>query len=139
MRNILTLVGLALLIMMSCTDSKSKEESVSDVPPYFISADDVKKIYGYYVSGDYSAYVDCMAQRKGMTTEYRNQMITLMRQHAKDQKKDDGEIRQIEVARIVPCNKGDGAEAYLNVSYENGETEEILLQLVFDGEKWLLR
>lgn len=56
MRKVLTVIGLNLLLMMSCADSKLKEESVSDVPPYFVSADDVKQIYGFYVAGDYASY-----------------------------------------------------------------------------------
>lgn len=139
MRKVLTVIGLNLLLMMSCADSKLKEESVSDVPPYFVSADDVKQIYGFYVAGDYASYIECMMQSAEMTPEYKAQMLVLLKQHAADQKKEAGDVKSVEVARLVPYNKWNGAEAYLNVTYEKGATEEVMLQLVYDGSRWRLR
>ena len=139
MRKVLTIIGLNLLLMMSCADSKLKEESVSDVPPYFVSADEVKQIYGHYVSGDYASYIECMKQSSEMTPEYKAQMVVLLKQHAAARKRDEGDVKNVEVARLVSCNKGNGAEAYLNITYENGVTEEVMLQLVYDGNSWKLR
>lgn len=108
MRKVLTVIGLNLLLMMSCADSKLKEESFSDVPPYFVSTDDVKQIYGFYVAGDYASYIECMMQSAEMTPEYKAQMLVLLKQHAVDQKKEAGDVKSVEVAASCHTTRGMG-------------------------------
>lgn len=138
MRQVLNILFLSLMLM-ACNENKAKEESDKRVPPSFVSSDDVKEIYNLYVKGDYAAYADKMLSCDDKPADYKLQMVTLLKQHAEEQEKDDGKVTDFSVVRIESLDKGRAAEAYLSVSYDKGGTEEILLQLVFDGQDWRLR
>lgn len=137
----LLFILLAGLLTMACGHDNTKGESVSGAaaPPSCVSSDSVMAVYSRYVNGDYAGYVDAMQSCDDKPESYRQQMSTLLKQHAVEKQKADGKVMAVEVVRITPVNKGLGAEAYLNVTYEKRATEEIFLQFVYDGERWRLR
>lgn len=138
MKPYITIITLSL-ILSACGGKTKQEETASEAPPVLITKEEVGKIYDLYVNGNYDAYVDEMLSCDNKPAAYRQQMATLFKQHAADQAKSDGKITAVEVTRIQSCNKGKAAEAYLNITYSERKTEEIMLQLVHDGWRWRLR
>ncbi len=134
------LLLLFLSLSISCENKvdMSADETSEPAPPD-LSAEEVKALYERYVQGDYPGYVAHIQSAEEKPESYQAQMALLYKQHAADQKGDDGEVRDVEVSRIVGDAEGTSAEAYLRVTYDSGRQEEIYLQLVCDEGTWKVR
>lgn len=129
----------ALLLVTACGGSEKADASATPQAPALVSTAEVKSIFEHYVSGDYAGYVGCMQSCDDKPAEYKQQMAMLFKQHAADQRHDDGDVKDFRVVRVQPQADGYAAEAFVSVDYTGGKTEEILLQLVYTNGEWRLR
>jgi len=128
-----------LLLAIGCGRSEEKARAAEEKRPALLTEEEAMAVYRLYINKEYGRYAAQMQSCDDKPASYKQQMATLYKQHAADQKGDDGDVVDARVARIVPQVEGKAAEAFLNLTYENGKTEEILLQFVHDGTAWRLR
>lgn len=130
----------ALLLMTSCGSEKKENGSATSADaPTMLANEEALAVYQLYLKGDYNGLVGCIQSCDDKPEAYRQQMAILYKQHAADQKEDDGDVVDAQIARIQPQSNGHAAEVFVNVTYETGKTEEVLLQFVHDGKSWRLR
>ena len=63
----------------------------------------------------------------------------MLKQHADNKKKETGGITQARLSRITLHDNGNMANVFLNITYKDNTTEEIIWQLVYVHDKWRLR
>ena len=95
--------------------------------------------YGKLVTGDYEGFVAGMESCDDKPDTYREQMVTLMKQHYKKMEREHGGLQSVVVNRTVVVQDSVAANVFLNVTYKNGSTEEIVQPMVWDGTGWRLQ
>lgn len=128
-----------LLLFTACGDKEKATERPASTIPTLITTEEVRVVFSHYVSGDYEGYVNCMQSCDNKPADYKRQMATLYKQHAADQRKDDGDITNFQVTRVLAQGDGNAAEAFIAVTYAGGKSEEILLQFIYTNGEWRLR
>ena len=127
----------ASLLALSCSQNKEEERQPAALSP--LSSQEVLQTFHLYMKGDYDAYVGQMLSCDRQPESYREQMVILFRQHAADQRKDNGPVCSASVTSVTTDTASHTASALLRISYENGDCENIQLRFVHDGKSWRLR
>jgi len=130
-----TLYVLLLCAVFSCGSGERPQEAQVTLP----SETEVADFYNLYVHGDYAGFVAAMASCDGLPEDYRQQMATLYKQHAAAVKQDRGGVKAFKVGRMEAHNDSIHVNAFLNLTYQDGSSEEIMLPLVRVGGKWRLQ
>lgn len=127
---------LSVLFLASCggKDRVDRNEASGSVP-----TEDVERIYRLFLDGNYKEYVAAMHSCDNRPDNYRKQMEDICRAHAEERGRNSGKPIGFTVARTVSSPDGLSAEAFLNVSYADGEVEEVYLQFVRVDGIWRLR
>lgn len=131
------LIGVSLLALSCSNQKEEKGPQTEALSP--LSSEEVLRTYNLYRDGRYAELVDAILSCDGKDAAYREQMATLFKQHAADQKEQNGDIRSTAVNAIVTDTTGNAATASLLVTYANGDTETIQLQFIRSEGKWRLR
>lgn len=130
------MVFLYLLLVYAC-GRKQAESSFETCPP--LTKEEVTRIYGLYLNENYMEYVAHMESSKGKPSEYIRQMATLFKQHAVESEHKNGQVRGCEVSRLRNNGQAHTAQAFVNLTYADGNTEEIQLLFVYKNGNWMLR
>lgn len=132
-------VCMSISVTTSCgTDTQANKEQSKPLPP-LITKEQIKEIYSLYIQKDYAAYADEMLSCDDKPESYKRQIAILLEQHATEHAEEEGNVTGFEVNTIKPQANGQAAEVYLNITYANGNTEEIQLLFIHDGLRWRLR
>lgn len=123
----------SLLALIACGQG---EKGDVPAPP---AEQEVLDLYNLYVKGDYVGYVNAMHSCEKKTDDYRAQMVMLHKQHAAKAKAANGGVKSVALGRLEMHDGGKMANAFINVSYNNNETEEIIFPLVYADGKWKIR
>lgn len=126
---------LSLGLLLACSSEKQPQAGLPALP----SEEEVVGYYGLYTRGDYAAFVAAMASCDGKPQDYRHQMEILFKQHAARMAREKGGVRAVSVGRMEPHHGNTMVNAFLNVTYQDSTTEEVMLPLVFVDGKWRLR
>ena len=132
----LLLATSVLLISVACSKKASPENRPMPPPP---TTEEVMALYDLYRQGNYQACVEAMASCEGKPATYRKEMEWMLKQHADNKKKETGGITQARLSRITLHDNGNMANVFLNITYKDNTTEEIIWQLVYVHDKWRLR
>lgn len=127
----------ASLLVLSCNSKKEEERPTASLSP--LSSQEVLRTFNLYLDGRYEEYVGQMLSCDRQPQTYREQMATLFKQHAADQREANGPIRSANVTSVTTDTARHTANARLRLSYENGDDENVQLQFVHDGKSWRLR
>lgn len=127
---------LCLTLLFACGGAKD-EATAESIPP--LTGEEVIKVYELYLQGNYAEYVAHMASGEGKTADYLRQMETLLKQHAAENREANGAVRDISVTRVQTNPEAQAAQAYMNVTYADNNTEEIQLLFVYRDGQWKLR
>ena len=95
--------------------------------------------YEKLIAGDYAGFVAGMESCDDKPGFYREQMVTLMKQHYQTEAEENGGIDSVSVARTVMVQDTLAANVFLNITYKNDSTEEIVQPMVWDGKSWRLQ
>ncbi len=128
MRRLLFLLAVFVLLFSGCKDEMS--------PP---TEKEIMAIYDHYLQGDYAQYVDAMHSCRNKPAAYRDQMLLLHKQHAAEQKRANGGAKSATVERIEMHDSGRMANVFLNITYANQSSEEIILPMVYADGDWYVR
>lgn len=96
-------------------------------------------LYDLYRQGNYQACVEAMASCDGKPATYRKEMEWMLKQHADSKTKETGGIIKATLSRITLHDNGNMANVFLNITYKDNTTEEIIWQMVYVHNKWRLR
>ena len=134
--------GIALfagLLFVSCGKEKKVQftsASLTILPP---SEMRIAQICQSYVHGDFENIVNLMHCYKDLPRKFQSQLVNMMKQKAAERKSSEMEITGISPNQIV-LQKGDkAANVFLDISYNNGQREEIILPLIYDKGNWWIK
>lgn len=119
----------------SCGGGERSQEAAATLP----SEEEVAATYELYLRGDYAGFVSAMASCDGLPEDYRRQMEMLHKQHAASVKRDRGGVKAFTVGRMEAHNDSMHVDAFLNLTYQDGTSEEIMLPFVRVGGRWRLQ
>lgn len=134
MRRIVYSCLLLVVFLMSCGGSKDKATKSETTPQAAIVA-----YYNELIHGRYDRFVAGMQSCDGMPEDYREQMVTLMKQHYEEQREDNGGIKSVSVQNVVMGKTGKTARVFLNVVYNKAESEEIVTSMVLVNGQWRMQ
>ena len=125
-----------LAITVACSKKVSPENRPTPPPP---TTGEVMALYDLYRQGNYQACVEAMASCDGKPATYRKEMEWMLTQHADSKTKETGGIIKATLSRITLHDNGNMANVFLNITYKDNTTEEIIWQMVYVHNKWRLR
>lgn len=127
----------SLSFLVAC--SSEKENHADGASPSDLSKSMVEKVYGLYLRGDYTGYVSQMLAYDNTSSQVRQQMALSLKQHAATRRKAESMPQRAEVVRIHRPEGAPYAEAFLSLTYPDGNDEEIALRFVWHDGRWRLR
>lgn len=131
--------GRKILLLFLCVVGLSNCQNKNTDNPTPPTEEDIIELYNLYLSEDWETYIKSMHSCKDKPKDYCEQMMMLHKQHLNDIKKETGGIDKVTIDHIEVNNRKDIINIYLNVTYKNKKTEEILFPIVFSDGKWLVR
>ncbi|MDY3064017.1 MAG: hypothetical protein SOW56_08350 [Bacteroidaceae bacterium] len=121
-------VMITLSVFVAC--GEEKKATPEDVALTFVSS---------LKEGRYDEAADMTLQIDSAPTPYRQLIVGRYKQIAEDIKVQNGGIVEIKHKRTDLSADGNSADVYLCLSFADKTTEEILLQLMKDGQKWQIK
>ena len=97
------------------------------------------KYYKLRSAGQYKDYVNAMLSCDGMTETYKNNTALLLEHHQAEINKEKKGVKDVAIVRCEMHNNDKMANVFLNVSFNDGSTEEVMLPLVHDGRQWRIQ
>ncbi len=95
--------------------------------------------YKMQVDGNFQDYVKAMKSCDKMPNDYQQRIVKMLRHHQKFVMKEKKGVKKVDVLRTEMHNKNLMANVFLNVSYNDGSVEEVLLPMVYDGNRWRMQ
>ena len=120
-----------LFLVSSCGDKDEKELKQA--------GNAAVKYYEYLIAGQYDRYVDGIRSCDSVPEAYRNRMKVLVKQFVAREKAKNGGLKSVALGREELCLGGMSANVFLNVTFGNGMTEEVVLPLVKVGKIWRMQ
>lgn len=137
-RPVRSVAGLVISVALLATTVAACGKN--DAPPRHGQPQDAAMAYyAKLVAGDYAGFVDGMESCDSVPEFYREQMVTLIKQHYREEAAANGGLVRVEVARTVVVQDTVAANVFLNVTYGDSTTEEIVQPMVWDGRSWRLQ
>ena len=124
----------ACMLFASCGNKSNT--SIEDNGP---KEEEVLSLYKLYTSGNYSAYVDAMQSCDDKPEAYRQEMKDALKQHARYIDEEYKGIKHVKLERTEVHDKGNMSNVFLHVTYGDGSSEEIMIQLVRNKDRWRIR
>ena len=123
---------MCLFLLLSCSN-RGSHERIAPAP----RDADVLRMYNLYVNRKFADYVREVHANRGMPDFYLEQMGWLIQQHADKKRAESGGVSEVKVERIE--QRGDYANVFLGVSYCDSSSEEILLPIVYEDDRWWIK
>ena len=131
------LLSLSLLFLLACSTEPTTPQAAEG--PTCPTAAQIDSIFSPYVSGNYEAYVQQNHSLRHLPEARKREHISLLRQHRIGQDSTIGPIRQY-IQRSITYKEGSSnATAHLALIYAPGDTNEILLPLIWKDHRWWRR
>jgi len=99
----------------------------------------IEQIFRPYKTGDYLRFVNYMYGYKNQSERFQSQLVNMLKLQEQQRGHDSLRVMDIQPAQIVlnePCKM---AEVYLNFSYANGTSEEVMVPFIYQQGQWWLR
>jgi hypothetical protein len=127
-------------LLSSCGDSEpSVQESSQSVvlnPP---SRMRIEQICRAYIDGDYVSYIGLMHNYKSKDQTYKQRLLNMMKQRAADRSLSQAVLEGYRTNRVKLHEPMKTAEVYVELSYGNGQQEEVVLPLIYDEGEWWVK
>lgn len=125
-----------ILSLASCGSGSDASEAEN---PNGFSDEQATQYYMLRANGQFDAYVAAMQSCDSTTEAYRSQMARLLKHHEAQILQTKGGTTGAEVLRKFFHKNGTVAVVFLNVTFKDGSSEEVIQTMVFDGENWRLK
>lgn len=96
----------------------------------------------YYMlraNGKYAEYVSAMHSCDSMPDAYRNNMALMLEQHQAEVMKRKKGVKRANVIRCELHNNAHMANVFLNVTFNDGSQEEVIMPMILDGKQWRIQ
>jgi pyruvate-formate lyase len=113
----------AIAVVLSCGKKRDNSAALA-----------AEKYMNYMVSGQAEKYVSARSDYDSLPDNYRNQLVTMVKQYIQYEQKERGGIKTVSV--ISDTIDGNTANVLLSVHYGNGNTEELLFPLIKRKNTW---
>lgn len=126
-----------LLSGCGASESPVQESSPSAVlnPP---SRMRIEQICRAYIDGDYVSYIGLMHNYRSKDQNYKQRLLNMMKQRAADRSLNQAALEGYRTNRVKLHEPMKTAEVYVELSYGNGQQEEVVLPLIYvEGEWWV--
>ena len=128
----------ALLLLLVATFHTACHRTHSNAYDDEALNDTVVNMFNLYVNGSYLEYVAMMESLDGKPQEYKQQMADLMKQRHRAQEEEHGGPASCRVQRID--RKGENyCDAYVEITFSDNTTDDILLPLVKVAGVWRIK
>lgn len=124
---------LACLALQSCHRSgadMAKDKSGEGVDSMAVAC------YKMQAEGRFDDYVKAMKSCDKMPADYQHRMVMMLRHHQKQVLEEKKGVKDVAVLRTEMHNQGRMANVFLNVTFNDGTTEEVIFPMVYDGQRW---
>lgn len=127
---------LMLMLAASCSNTMKDDPLLVKAP----EEKKVEKLYAPFQEGNYEEFVDNMLSVREKSAGYREQMVHMMKQHAAKEIELHQGLNSMKVLRVEqsPQNRL-YAEAYLQMYYADGTTEQVCIPLIYQDGRWWLK
>lgn len=129
MRKLLSII-ISGLLLAACS---SKEQAPH---PAAIAAQDY---YDKLKSGDYAGYVAGLAGADSIPEQYRKQLLVNAKQFLAQQKKEHKGVDVINIVSAQDDTLAHCTNVFLEVQFADSLREEIVVAMVKQGSKWLMK
>lgn len=113
----------AIAVVLSCGKKRDNSAALA-----------AEKYMNYMLSGQAEKYVSARSDYDSLPDNYRNQLVTMVKQYVEYEQKERGGIKTVSV--ISDTIDGNTANVLLSVHYGNGNTEELLFPLIKRKNTW---
>lgn len=132
---LLPLLLVAALALASCRSGQGRPAA----RPSDVADTTVTRLYMLAPTGHYAEHVAAMQSCDGTTQAYRDQTMLALKQHQDYIRREKKGVKQATVERIECNAQGTMANAFLNVTYNDGSQEEVLFPIVRDSTGWRIQ
>jgi hypothetical protein len=130
MRHFLVFLVCIIVIFTSCSSKKNQEDAAGKAAGEY---------YNDLIEGRFEDYVAGMANTDSIPGSYREQLITMAKQFVAIQKEERGGLKAAKVVTTVMDTTRTVAEVYLEISYGDSASEEVVLPLIKEKGKWKMK
>lgn len=107
--------------------------------PNELAAHTAKEYYDHLLAGRYDEYLAGVSGTDSIPASYREQLLVNARQFMAQQQKEHGGISEVRVVRAVADSLGRHADVYLMLCFGDSAKEEVVVPMVSDGNRWMMR
>lgn len=126
----LACIIISLLTFIACSEKASPEEEAVKA---------AKKYYEYIIKGHYDKYIDGFSRYDSIPDDYREQLITGVKQFAITQKEKNGGMREVRAVRGERDSLNGYTNAYLVVCFGDSINEEIVVPMIEQNGIWRIK
>lgn len=95
--------------------------------------------YMMLANEQYDKYVGAMQSCNDMPSDYKKNVVSMLRHHNMDIKKEKQGVKKVAVLRSEMHNNDQLYNVFLEVTYNDGSQEEVMVTLVHDNEFWRIQ
>lgn len=92
--------------------------------------------YKMQAEGRFDEYVKAMKSCDKMPADYQHRVVMMLRHHQKQVLEEKKGVKDVAVLRTEMHNQERMANVFLNVTFNDGTTEEVIFPMVYDGQRW---
>lgn len=122
------------LFVFSCQEAEIKSNNENGP-----TISEIKHIYSHYIKGNIKEYVKHIASCDSTSKMYVKNIIALHQTKLKTSQVECGKIDSIKICKIEKSTNKSHAKVYITHYYSNNTQEEILLQMVFKNNQWMIK
>lgn len=134
MKNFVGICLVCLSMAVAGCSHKSTDEDCGELTEM-----EALRLYELAAKGDFAGSVAAMESCDSTTDTYRKQMELRLKHHYTQMLKERGGYESASVTRMEMHTNGRMANVFLQVTYADSTSEEVLFPLVFDGEHWRIQ
>ena len=129
-----TLALLLLSVLALCLASCKQEPAPAEV-----AAQTAKAYYDHLLQGRYADYVDGTYRPDSIPDSYRQQLIDNAKMFVWQMKTEHQGMKSVAINGATYDEKTQSANVYLVIVFLNGESEQIVVPMLFRNGLWLMR
>lgn len=95
--------------------------------------------YKMQAEGRFEDYVKAMKSCDKMPADYQHRIVMMLRHHQKQVMEERKGVKNVKVLRTEMHDNERMANVFLNVSFNDGTSEEVILPMVYDGQSWRIQ
>ena len=129
MKSVVWLISLVLVVAASCGRHKqvSQHEKPDKAAVHYMKL---------LVNEDYEAYIKGMLSCDSASEQYKRNTLVLLKQMSAELKQSGVGIQSVSCDSSDVDDDGNHARAYVGVSFSDGNSETVVMPLIWAGKRW---